>query len=67
MMCNMPFSTLNSLLQQRDGIVEIWKRYTRVKHQEEGGEKEARRIENSTWRLWFREQRRRRFSDASCR
>jgi hypothetical protein len=39
----------------KDDVVETWRRYTRIR--ERGGKEDnnVRRIENSSWRLWFKE------------
>lgn len=42
-------------LRQKD-VVETWKKFTRVKETLGAEEERARRIENSTWRLWFKDQ-----------
>lgn len=48
--------TLNCISKRQEHIVDTWKKFTRVKEPEDSKEKHARRVENSSWRIWFREQ-----------
>lgn len=48
--------TLRDLNERQDSVIQTWKKWTRVKDVGEILEEEkARRLENSSWRIWFKD------------
>lgn len=47
---------ITELKDKQDKLISTWKKNTRLKDEEGGGLVAARRLENSSWRLWYKEQ-----------
>lgn len=55
-------SLINNLIEQKEDVVNTWKKFTKLRNEEA----DWRRVENSSWRLWFKQQNKRKLNSNSA-